>query len=263
MTFDFLTVVVSVLAVIVFLNVGATIRLAKGSAPASPQPEEEEIAALMRSEPMTPKHQPPKAINEGGYFSMFVDEWDRLFFDDFADFASVVNWKLGWTAWRLQELPNNDIGIDQPHFGRCYDIFHKQACVGKLEISAGVDDGGYSTEVPNVHTYIYLVWIRLLAFDDVKSFLSGIAYLVSDSNEGSKEYWKTQARITDALTRALWESLRIWRTGPAFDAHIEWDGAGYPVPAWGKLELRLDGLASMYFWYKQKFHEHAQATAAP
>jgi len=47
---------------------------------------------LWRSEPIVPKHDPPTTA--GGDYPL-ADNDDRLFFDDFKDFADVVNWVGG------------------------------------------------------------------------------------------------------------------------------------------------------------------------
>jgi hypothetical protein len=61
------------------------------------------FAALLNSKPITPRHQPPKAISEK--ISSLVADEDRRFFRDFEDFAEVVNWWLAdehvGSSWRI------------------------------------------------------------------------------------------------------------------------------------------------------------------
>ena len=70
------------------------------------------------------------------------------FFPDFTEFADVVNWWLSHqdfgSRWRLQELPESDVRLnvsfsDGPILGRCYDIFHNQVRLGRLEIRPGYE----------------------------------------------------------------------------------------------------------------------------
>jgi hypothetical protein len=67
------------------------------------------LTALLHSKPIVPKHQPPEGASEGFKISPFSPEGDQRFFDDFQDFANVMDW--WWTGgpgrspWRLQELP--------------------------------------------------------------------------------------------------------------------------------------------------------------
>jgi hypothetical protein len=237
-----------VLAIIVFLTVMATITLWRQAARKPPKPKKKFITALLHSEPIAPKHQPPKAIGEG--FSSLVTEEDRLFFGDFADFAAVVNW---WLAdehvggpWRLQELPETELKLnfsDTPDFGRRYAIFHNQVRLGTLEVSPAFR---YSAEKPNVRTNIELNSVRLLAFGTVQSFLTGIALHVSNPDQNTKEYFQTSQDIDRALTQVLWQTQQISEFGM--------DGED-----WGELELHLDGSASWYLVRKQALHEQQAA----
>jgi hypothetical protein len=237
-----------VLGIIVFLNVMATITLWRAAARKPPKPKKKFIAALLYSKPIVPKHQSPKTIGEK--VPSLVREEDRLFFDDFADFAAVVNW---WLAddhvggpWRLQELPDTELKLDfsdMPDFGRRYAIFHNQVRLGTLEVSP---DFRYSSEKPNVHTKINMDWVRLLAFGTVRGLLSDIALHVCDGNPSSREYFQTQMNIDRALTEPLWQTQQITDLGM--------DGED-----WGELELRLDGSANWYFGRRQALHNQQAA----
>src|SRR5262249_6581233 len=116
------------------------------------------IKALRGSEPIVPKHQPPKSIGES--VPSLVRREDRLFFDDFRDFGTVVNWCLAdehvGGPWRLQELPNTDLSLNfshMPDFGRRYDIFYNQVPLGTLEVSPGV-----ATAPKNPSSTPTLIW---------------------------------------------------------------------------------------------------------
>src|SRR5438309_10548535 len=117
MSFDTLTV-------IVLVNVVVTIVLWLESTRRPPQPKLKKkfVKRLLSlySKPITPKHQPPKTIDHG-------DPRDQLFFDDFADFANVVNRRLAdWSRWRLQELPETDYSLfeEYPGVTRNYAVFY-------------------------------------------------------------------------------------------------------------------------------------------
>ena len=103
---------------------------------------------MKRSEPIKPKHQPPKELeplpahraDEHDQKTRWWLEMDRRFFADFAPFAKVVNWWLSaepGSRWRLQEVREHlrsGVGGD---IGRSYAIFHNQARIGTLEIIKG------------------------------------------------------------------------------------------------------------------------------
>jgi hypothetical protein len=162
------------------------------------------IEALLRSEPIVPKHEAPKDL----VGAMVFDD-DRQFFDDFRDFGEVVNL---WLAdeyshsrrWRLQELSDTELRhhySDMLSYGRRFSIFHNQVCVGDLEISAGPR---YSPETPNVHLDIKLRWVRVLGFENVFGFLREIAgYTQADFRESR---WA----IDHAVLGVLCETQEIW-----------------------------------------------------
>jgi len=82
-----------VLAIIVFLNVMATIALWRQAARKPEKLNKKFRNALLHSAPITPNHQPPNKIGESA--PSLVRLQDLLFFDDFRDFGDVVNCWLG------------------------------------------------------------------------------------------------------------------------------------------------------------------------
>jgi hypothetical protein len=201
-----------VVTAIVVLNAIATITPWQEAARKPPRPKKEFLQKLMRSEPITPKHNPPRIA--GGEFSSLADDEDRLFFADFAEFADVVNWWLAdkhvGSCWRLQELPRGDVilNVDDsgPTLRRAYDVFHNQVRVGILEISRGYD---YSAENPRVTTEIELYSVRLLSFDSIAGFLRDIAMHVCDDKAKGDDYFDANQAIGSALTKALWQNQQI------------------------------------------------------
>ena len=94
------------------------------------------LKQLFHSEPIGPRHQPTKHDDDG------LSARERPFFNDFEDFAEVVNWRLanphfGGGPWRLQEEAGSLFECR-----RSYAIFHNQARLGTLEVSA------YDTQTP-------------------------------------------------------------------------------------------------------------------
>ena len=131
-------------------------------------------AALWRSDPIVPKHNPPKVA--GGEFSSVARDVDRRFFADFKDFADVINWWLAGESivsrFRLQDLPAGDRSLnvdysDGPRLGRSFAIYYNQTHVGTLEIAPA---NKYTSENPGVNTNIQIDWARLLSFDELTNF---------------------------------------------------------------------------------------------
>ena len=206
------------------------------------------IKALRGSEPIVPKHQPPKSIGES--VPSLVRREDRLFFDDFRDFGTVVNWCLAdehvGGPWRLQELPNTDLSLNfshMPDFGRRYDIFYNQVPLGTLEVSPG---GGYSSQEPLVYTDINLDWVRLLAIETVRDFFHDIALHVCDANPRTHGYLQTRVLIDGALTKTLWRTQQI--------TQLNFDSQDY-----GELTLRLAGSAAFYLQRRQALRSRQAA----
>jgi hypothetical protein len=234
-----------VIAIVVALNVLATILLwqeSKQTARKPPRPNKKFLNELFHSEPITPKHDPPK---EGGNFSSLASDDDKRFFADFAPFANVVNsWLAGKyveSCWRLQDLPDWTVLLNVDHsygpaIGRCFEIFHNQVKLGRLEIQARYN---YSPETPHVITEVHLHSVRLLSFESITEFLRIIAMFVCDQKaqyEDGDFCSNVNQAISTALTEALWQTQEI----SEFD---DLDGQD-----WGELSLHLDGQASSYYF---------------
>jgi hypothetical protein len=163
-------------------------------------------------------------------------ERDRRFFGDFAEFADVVNRSLAdkhRSPWRLQELSDNELKLCSQEycFGRRYDVFHNQACVGSLEVSADYD---YSAENPNVCASIELENVRLLDLSTIQQFLSAIVkHICNDDPDSQEECIQASQNIDRAVTQVLWDSQQ-------FNKEERFD------QDWGGLILELGGTAYSY-----------------
>jgi len=226
------------LAGLLFVNLLATISLWRVSARKPEKLRKKFLSALLHSAPITPNHQPPKSIGEG-FSSPLVSNDDQRFFDDFGDFARVVNWWLAdsdvGSPWRLQELPDTELSLrfsDMPNFGRRYSIFYNQVRLGTLEVSPA--HLRYSADNPLVYADIEIEWVRLLTLHTVRALLDAIALHVSDPNQNTLGHLQIEVGIDRALTEVVWQTQRISESGM--------DGESY-----GQLELRLHGLATWYF----------------
>jgi hypothetical protein len=200
-----------------------------------------------------PKHQPPEAASEGFKVSPFSPEEDRRFFDDFQDFAIVMDWwwagRPGRSPWRLQELPETSLKLgywDMPMYGRRYSIFHNQVSVGTLEIRRGLH---YSADTPDVFTDIELRWVRLLAFGTVRMFLHDIAEHVCDKRYIDARTPDGPLPVAAAIDRSMAEVL--WDTQQISDIDLGQD--------YGTLELQLGGSAYMYFYRRQALRNKGAA----
>jgi hypothetical protein len=217
----------NVLVVIVVLNALATITLWRDAERKPERLKKRFIKALLGSKPIEPKHRQPKTIGEG----WGVHDEDRKFFRDFADFAEVVNWWFSdphvGESWRLQELPDTQLKLerdDSPTYGRRYEIYHNQARVGDLEVSASHLD-------ENVIANVNVDWIRLRPISTIRALLNGLALHICDPDPKSEEYRQARIAIANCLTDTLWQAQRITDD----------------VQDYGDLQLGLAGSAKWYF----------------
>jgi hypothetical protein len=230
-----------ILTIIVFLTAAATITLWRTAARRPEKLKKKFLNRLWRSEPITPKHEPPPPLKQDAWG---VDKEDLQFFSDFEDFANVVNW---WLAdphvrqdnpWRLQELPISELTLgglglpDSPSYGRRYAVFHNQVRLGEMEVAPGLD---YSTQTPHVRVHVELDCVRLLAGGTIRSFLADIALHTSEYRSGTLEYLQTNQEIDLAMMGVLWETQEISQFGMENE------------PGYGKIEVQLNGLATFYF----------------
>ncbi|MGY3558799.1 hypothetical protein ACVWXP_002068 [Bradyrhizobium sp. USDA 4463] len=232
-----------VLTIIVVINAIATLslwRLVASKSHRGPRLKKKAAAALWRSDPIVPKHDPPQAA--GGDFSLMVRDGDRLFFADFMEFANVVN---RWLAnefvasrFRLQDLPEGCVSLgvnhsDGPTFGRCFAIFFNQTRVGRLEISPRYN---YTDALPEVRTNVEIDWARFLGFSALAGFLSTLAWYLTTGDPNNDDYKNAQMSINSALMMTLWENYRV----------SEFDEAVDRTDEWGEFSLGFGGTASCY-----------------
>jgi hypothetical protein len=229
------------LSIIVVINAVTTLFLwqkVAGKFGRRPKLKKRAATALWRSDPIIPKHDPPKKV--GAEFSSLAADMDRLFFADFKDFADVMNWWLAdeyvASRFRLQDLPAGDLSLNVdysagPSLGRAFAIYYNQTRVGKLEIRPGHE---YSTALPNVFASVEVDWVRFFSFADITQFLDGIAVHVTTGQGSNEDYIKAGQSIQFALTRTLWDNYRVSQ----YDRD---DGA-----QWGELTVSFSGLAFFY-----------------
>jgi hypothetical protein len=227
------------LTVAVLLSAGATIELWRRAARRPERLKKKFLKQLWRSEPITPKHEPPPPLKADAYG---VWKEQLQFFSDFEDFANVVN---SWLAspyayahsnsWRLQELPKSELGLWASHagptYGRTYAVFHNQIRIGEMEIKPGRN---YSTESPHVRAHVELDWVRLLHFWTIRGFLTDIALHISKYHPGTLEYLQINQEIDLAMIGVLWRTQEISQFGMDDE------------PSHGELEMEFGGLASYY-----------------
>ena len=204
------------------------------------RPKKKVYWELVKGGPISPKHQRPQVI--GDAHPTLADDADRQFFNDFVDFGDVMNWwfsdEHSGSRWRVQELSTTELNIgfyDSPSFGRTYEVFLGPIKLGRMEISASYP---YSHDEKKIRLSIELMWVRLLYWDTLTDFLGSAATHVNSTGD-----FNNVTRIQSAMTRSLWDSLRI-----------EDEDLGLN---WGDLEITLEGSASFYFSRKQS--EYFQA----
>lgn len=232
-----------VLIIIVVINALATLSMWRKLASKSsrgPTLNKKAATALWRSDPIVPKHDPPRIV--GGKFSSLADEEDRRFFADFKDFADVVNWWLSdehtASQFRLQDLPDGDVRLHPgshsgPILGRCFAIYHNQTRVGRLEVSP---EHKYSNAVPDVYTDVEVDWARFFGYDELTELLQVIAWHVTTGNPKSNDYRDALSSINAGLTKTLWDNYRV----SYFDKVVD------RTDEWGELSVSFHGTASCY-----------------
>jgi hypothetical protein len=224
-----------ILAIVVAINAAITLSLwRKVSNRGRFKLNKKAAAALWRSDPIIPKHDPPKIV--GGEFSSLELDYHRQFFADFREFADVLNRWFADTAsrFRMQDLPDRTRTLDVDHshgpmFGRSFEIYYNQSSVGRLEISPR---HGYTTALPEVYTSLEIDWARFFGFRDLMEFLDAIASHVTENSD----YINAGRSIQSALTSTLWDNYRI----------SQYDSRNDEEQQSGELTVRFSGTAFFY-----------------
>jgi hypothetical protein len=180
MNYDALVAIVFFNAGVTFLVVSYLWRLgpdlsARITRPGNPN--KKVAKALWGSDPIVPQHDPPIGP------SQYANNGDRIFFEDFRQFADVVNSWLGSqeyplhryvplpSRFRLQDMPNDEVGLivstEGPQPGRCFRLYYNQIWVGRLEIHAYLD---YTNDNPEVVTDVEMDWARFIQYWEIEAF---------------------------------------------------------------------------------------------
>jgi hypothetical protein len=253
-----------IIIIIVALNAMATIALWREAVRRPARPNKAFIKKLFHSEPIVPKHGRPQrwTFQDDAYIAKYahtglgkMHRAERAFFNDFSDFAVVVNswFEMIDDRWRLQELADNELRLlapqdPPPAYGRRYSIFYNQAELGVLEMrQGGAED--YTDENPVIRTAIELHSVRVINLEALRSLLEGIAMHVSDYQREGTERTDARAAIDHAIQRVLWNTQQVSEFPPELN---ETD--------WGELECGFQGLAVRYVERRKRLRHDARAT---
>jgi hypothetical protein len=170
-------------------------------------PTKKLLAQLFDTKPIDAKHKPSRTIHEGASAPSRITDADREFFADFDMFGTLMNnfdGMLKESPWRLQESSGTELswGVDAPVYGRHYDVFYNQVCLGHLEISSGPME--YRLDKPDVTTDIELEHVRILPCADVCKFLTTIAHFCWAPT--ARDYADAQHWINGALLTLAWNN---------------------------------------------------------
>ena len=250
-----------VLVAIVAINAIVTLSLWRMMATKASRPaglNKKAAKALWHSDPIVPRHDPPKVV--GGKLPSLVDDADRKFFDDFKEFADVVNWWLAdkyvASRFRLQDLPDGhvrlNIGYDSgPVAGRCLAVYYNQTRIGRLEIHPSFPE--YTTQTPYVSTSVQIDRSRFLGYRTITEFLGIIASHVTNRSPKSDEYVSTRQGIQAALTEMLWDNYGISEFDRVFANDEDLD--------WGELNVSFHGAAEWYIGRRAAWRKTAATSS--
>lgn len=170
----------------------------------SRSPRDKFLAALLKSEPISPVHARPASLTGGFGGSFFESEEGNQFFADFDAFPDKINALYTpegtWAGapWRLQELESTELSTarESPDFGRRYSLFYNQVNIGLVEMKPA--HRYHSKNNPKVFTHIKVECARLLPFNEVLGLL--ISLMDDDPDADNK-------RMIDlALLKAVWKN---------------------------------------------------------
>ena len=189
-------------------------------------PKRKFLGKLLNGKPITPNHT-PSSLRNG--IELRITDGDRRFFSDFEMFADALNHRFEPNEpWRLQERSDAELtGREEPEYGRRYEIFYNEYCVGNLQIFASHH---YGPADPQVGTEIELQYARLLPFGEINRFISAIANFTASGN--AEEAQRVKNTIHETMLNELWQH--------EFDPDLDSRNSG------GSIELRFDGSAAAF-----------------
>jgi hypothetical protein len=200
-------------------------------------PSQKWLDDIFESKPITPQDGVSEGLPEQGWG---ISESDRAFFNDFADFARIVN---NWlthdkdSPWRLQEHREteiSDMDDGEPVYGRRYRVFFNQMEMGALTIRPQFE---YSSANPQVIAKGEIQYPRLFPFYRITELHNALAHHLVDDRSTHN-------------TGFLYNLMEVmWREVPGASKHSD-------------LEFELQGVASYYLHMLQNARQQAPVTCA-
>jgi hypothetical protein len=91
-------------------DVGRTAVFGVGKAITARAEYRKAVEAIEHGKPINPRHAQPATIDQSGY-TYHIDDDDRAVFARTAGFGTLLNRRLSWGGWRVQETVNNEIPL--------------------------------------------------------------------------------------------------------------------------------------------------------
>lgn len=117
-------------------------------------------------------------------------------------------------AWAVEETPDTLLkDLEDPDLGRTYRIYYKPIMLGTLQVGIG-DLSVLLRPEEFIHkrsarAVLDLHWLRFVPYDDAHQLVVTIDLLLGPFAERDAAYARASAAATAALTRYLWESVRV------------------------------------------------------
>ncbi|MHA6731579.1 hypothetical protein [Devosia sp. A369] len=173
------------------------------------------IEQLEGGERLPPEHDRPVSVTDNG-FESFATAGVRAVFEGFEYFGTMMNREVAdpWTIEETADTLVKDIVSDGPELGRTYRIFYNGVPMGKLQVTEGSNNNGFSDDVDwhrenrAARAILDLNNVRFVPYHDALSIVSSVEVLVGpfEHYELSRDHARMKASA--ALTGYLWEVMR-------------------------------------------------------
>ena len=148
-------------------------------------------------------------------------------FEDFRWFGAVLNRNIA-DPWAIEELPDTnvrDMAADGPEYGRRYQIYYNACEMGTLQVTLGghewIMQPEKFAENRQARALLDLDYLRFVPYGDAHSLVSAVIMHTGPFIDYATASARASALATAALTKHLWETVRVPDAAMDFEHQTE------------------------------------------
>ena len=156
---------------------------------------------------------------------------ERMLIDDFLWFQPYMNYLLpeGWAVEDTGKTMCSIGTIDQPDYGREYQLRFGAAVMGRMEVVCGPNMfsiGDVRPKAREATLSVRLAHLEYMLFEEAHAFLFQCARALQSAEDMEAANRIAKAEATHAMTSFLWERMQVQATCGSANGVLSWSCTG-------------------------------------